>query len=70
MALAEVEAPKRRGRPPGIAPRRAHKAQVAYSDDEWLVINRGTRASGADSKAQFIRWCTVGHLRGDAQPAE
>ncbi len=69
MALAEAEAPKRRGRPPGIAPRRRHKLQVTYSDDELQIIDRDMRASGADSYAQVIRWRTVGHLLGDPQSA-
>ncbi len=67
MAIAEAEVTeRRRGRPPGLAPRRPCKIQVSFSEPERQALERAARAEGADSLAQFIRLRTVG--RGEGQP--
>jgi len=63
MALAE-DTERRRGRPPGLAPRRPCKIQVAYSEGERRALECAARAEGADSLAQFIRLRTVGRGEG------
>ncbi len=66
MALAE-DTERRRGRPPGLAPRRPCKVQVAYSESERAALEQSARAEGMDSLAQFIRLRTVG--RGEGTPS-
>ena len=66
MAIAE-DTERRRGRPPGLAPRRPCKIQVCYSESERAVLEQSARAEGTDSLAQFIRLRTVG--RGEGTPS-
>ena len=63
MAIAE-DTERRRGRPPGLAPRRPCKIQVAYSESERAALEQSARAEGMDSLAQFIRLRTVGRGEG------
>jgi len=63
MAIAE-ETERRRGRPPGLAPRRPCKIQVAYSEVERVALEQAARAEGAESLAQYIRSRTVGRGEG------
>jgi len=71
MAIAEAEqgVERRRGRPPGLAPARPCRIQVAYSESERQALERAARAEGADSLAQFIRLRTVGRGAGTLPPA-
>ena len=63
MAIAE-ETERRRGRPPGLAPRRPCKIQVAYSEVERVALEQAARAEGSESLAQFIRLRTIGRGEG------
>ncbi len=64
MTTIAEEAGVRRGRPPGLAPRRPCKIQVAYSEVERAALEQAARAEGAESLAQFIRLRTVGRGEG------
>jgi len=68
MAVAQAEqgVERRRGRPPGLAPRRSYKLQVSLSDTELAALDKDVPTSGADSRAQLARWRIVG--RGEPQP--